>query len=96
MTEYLCCHKFTLNTKVTSHMEILGMVSHQPWLNKYVAYGTLHLAVRVLVEACGSSGASLLGLDWGAGGRRGAGCSHWRRKGYCHWREEGGCHWTLL
>ena len=90
MTKYLGCNKFTetlwaFNTKITCHMKVLGMVSHQPWLNKFIANGALNLATGVLVQAQagGSMGPALLGLDWRARGRGHSGGAE-------------GCHWTLL
>ena len=86
MTEYLGGNKFTLtlralDTKITCHVKVLGMVCHQPWLNKFVANGAFHLTTGVLVQAQagGSTGTALLDLDWRArrrGNSGGAGGCH--------------------
>ena len=94
MTKYSCGNKFTLtfgalHTKVTGHVKVLGMVCHQPRLNKFIADWALHLAVGVQVEAPDSLRPTLLGLwTWGSGGR-GAGGSHWKREGGFNWKGEG-------
>ena len=76
MTKYLGGNKFTLtlwalDTKFTGHVKILCMVCHQPWLSKFLANWAFHLAAGVLVQAQarGSTGPTLLGLDWRAQGR---------------------------
>ena len=67
MTKYFGGYKFTLalgalHPKITGHMEVLGMVCHQPRLNKFVANRALHLAVGVQVEAPDTMGPTRLGL----------------------------------
>ena len=78
MTEYLGGNKFTLalwalNTQITCHVKVPGMVCHQPWLNQFVANRALHLTVGVLVQVLGSAGPTCLGLDWRTWGREHSG-----------------------
>ena len=54
MIENLTSQKFTvtfwaLNTQFSIDMKVFCMITHQPWLNKLVTYGTLHLTVGVTV-----------------------------------------------
>ena len=55
MIENLTSQKFTvtfwaLNTQFSIDMKVFCMITHQPWLNKLVTYGTLHLTVGVAVQ----------------------------------------------
>ena len=62
MVQNLGCSEVTFalwafHTKFRVHMKVFGMICHQPWLYPLITYWTLHLSVRVTIQAGRKGGA---------------------------------------